>query len=80
MTTRSEKTYQVHYQLGARGPNIVTTQREAARELAQSIRAANDGGDLQDIWVEDNEGNVYKHPYDTRTGKTDTRKLELVQQ
>lgn len=72
MTT---KTYQVVYQLGARGVEV-TTKRDAARELAESIDAANDGGDHQDIWVEDNECNTYRHPVDHRTGRPNRRTIE----
>lgn len=68
------KTYQVVYQLGARGVEV-TTKRDAARELAESIDAANDGGDQQMIWVEDNEGNIYHHPFNHLTGRPNRRTI-----
>ena len=68
------KTYQVVYQLGARGVEV-TTKRDAARELAQSINAALDGGDDQDIWVEDDDGTIYRHPYDHTTGRYNRRTI-----
>jgi len=75
MTT---KTYQVVYQLGARGCEV-TTKRDAARELAQSIDAANDGGDEQGIWVEDNDGQTYRHPINHQTGRPNRRTIEAEQ-
>lgn len=71
----TKKTYQVHYQLGSHGATV-TTKRDAARELAESIDAANECGDEQDIWVEDNEGNTYRHPVDHRTGRPNRRTIE----
>ena len=71
------KTYRIEYQLGGRSP-LYYTRAEAARNYAQALRSAANGGDCQLIKLVDSNGSTWVHDISAHTGKTNWRKLVIV--